>query len=359
MRARLRRSIDARLAADGTIMLLRGPGQGDLLLDGDGPRLGDLLARLDGTRDEARLARETGTSAAELAATLSALEDAAVIDDGDVYAAALDDTAAARFDRQLDVFADQLGTADAAAAAQLRLAGATVCLLGLGGLGSWVAWALASAGIGRIVGVDGDVIEQSNLNRQILFAADDVGRRKADAAGDALRRFAPALEFVPLHLQLESATDARLVMEGADVVVSTVDQPAHLAEHWVQEAAFAAGLPLLCMSQHPPFVRLGPLYVPGRTGCLCCQEAAWRHEWEHFAAAESATQLRAPSSTFGPACGVAGTLGAAEVVALLTGTHEPATLGAEQLLDMATMTVERRAVPRAADCSRCGSPTES
>lgn len=358
MRGRLRRSVDARLIEDGTILLLRGPAQGDIELEGDGDALAQLLAELDGTRTVEELGRELAVPSEELDDVIAELQAAGVVDDADVYADALSSPDRERFDRQLDVLADQLGDADAAAQAQNRLRQARVCLLGLGGLGSWVAWGLVTSGVGTIVGVDGDLVELSNLNRQILYSPSDVGRRKADVAGEVLRRFDPQLHYLGNHRHLTAPQEIGTIIEGADVVVTTIDHPPHLAEHWVQEAAFAAGIPVLAMTQHPPFVRIGPLYVPGRTGCLQCQETRWRESWERFEAIEGSRQVRAPSSTFGPACGVVGALAAAEVVAMITGVHEPATLGREHILDMSTLRVEERAVPRVAGCPRCDAATD-
>jgi hypothetical protein len=257
MRPRLRRSVDARLTGRGDVLLLRGPGQGDLVLEGDGDDLAALLTLADGTRDVGELARELGKQPDEVGAVLDALCDEGVIDDGEALADALGDDDAARFDRQLDVFADALGGTRAAAAAQRRLGDASVCLLGLGGLGCWVALALAQSGVGALVGVDGDVVETSNLNRQVLYSPADSGALKAQAAGRTLQRLAPGLRYAGVATRLRAEADVAAVIRGADVVVSTVDQPAHMVEHWVQQATFDQGIPLLTLSQHPPLVRSG------------------------------------------------------------------------------------------------------
>ena len=95
-----------------------------------------------------------------------------------------------RFDRQLPYFAE----AGEPAAAQRRLAGSTVVVLGCGGLGTWALGALASAGVGRFVLVDDDTVELSNLNRQILYGVDDLGAAKVERAAAWLARFDPGAE---------------------------------------------------------------------------------------------------------------------------------------------------------------------
>ena len=62
-------------------------------------------------------------------------------------------------------------------------------MLGVGGLGSWAAYALACCGVGELVLVDGDRVELSNFNRQMLYRERDIGRVKAEAAAEALAEF--------------------------------------------------------------------------------------------------------------------------------------------------------------------------
>jgi len=354
VRARLRRSVDVRLGPDGDVYVLRGPGVGDLILEGDGPALARLLGAVDGRRSIEELAVHLGADENEVRAAVEELAACGVLDDADAERSRIDARDAARYARQLPCFADQLGSMERASEAQARLRGATVCVIGLGGIGSWVALPLAEAGVGTLIGVDGDVVEESNLNRQVLFCEADLGRRKAEAAGERLRGLEARLAYVGLDRALASAADAVEVMRGADIVVNTADTPTHLIERWVQDAAFALDVPLLGVSQHPPHVRVGPLFVPGVTGCLDCQEARWAAEWPHFTIVQAAEQITPPSATFGPACAVVGALAANEVVAYLTGIHPPATLGRGLEVDLATLAVERHAVPRRPDCPRCG-----
>jgi bacteriocin biosynthesis cyclodehydratase domain-containing protein len=107
------------------------------------------------------------------------------------------------------------------------------------------------------------------------------------------------------------------------------------------------------MTQHPPQARVGPLYVPGETGCFACQERAYRRAYPLYEALERSEQLVAPSATFGPACGLVGVLAANDVIAHLTGIHRPATLGRALIFDLTSFAVEWEAVPRDGDCPVC------
>lgn len=102
-----------------------------------------------------------------------------------------------------------------------RLGRARVGIIGLGGLGSNVAWMLLRAGVGTLVLAEFDVVDESNLNRQFYFA-DQVGRLKTEACEENLRRVAPGA-----HLEVfnERVTEENLaaLFAGVDVMVEAVD----------------------------------------------------------------------------------------------------------------------------------------
>jgi adenylyltransferase/sulfurtransferase len=81
-------------------------------------------------------------------------------------------------------------------AGQLALKRGRVAIVGSGGLGSPVAMYLATAGVGTIGLIDFDVVDVSNLQRQILYATSDTGRRKVDAAADRLREMNPDIAII-------------------------------------------------------------------------------------------------------------------------------------------------------------------
>ena len=83
-----------------------------------------------------------------------------------------------RYDRQLRYFADLASAGTPAADYHRRIRTARVALLGVGGLGSWAAYALACCGVGELVLVDGDRVEESNFNRQILYREPAMSRSR-------------------------------------------------------------------------------------------------------------------------------------------------------------------------------------
>ena len=105
---------------------------------------------------------------------------------------------------------------------QRRLKAARVLCIGTGGLGSPIALYLAAAGVGRLGLVDFDVVDYSNLQRQILHGTEDVGRKKLNSAKDRIRDVNPNVQ-VDLHDCLFTSENARQIAEKYDIVIDGTD----------------------------------------------------------------------------------------------------------------------------------------
>lgn len=337
-------------ASDGRIYLLRGEAADDFAL-ADEPPARTLLAALDGSCSASGVAARVGEPAAvdaiEELFRLGLVEDAACDD-------VLHPVDRDRFERQLRYFGELVEPGRSRAEPQRRLAEARIVLLGAGGLGSWAAFALAGTGIGRLDVWDGDQVELSNLNRQILYAEDDLGRPKAVAAADTLQRFNSRMRVRAFPERLSSAAGVDAAVAGADFVVDAADWPAHAIERWVSRACFARGIPFITMSQLPPLARIGPLFVPGETGCYLCLESEHRARHPLYDELVAGKGLApSPAATFAPVCGLVGSQVAMDTVHHLTGLVRPSTLGRALVVDGRTMAVTEQAVPRLPGCPVC------
>jgi len=107
---------------------------------------------------------------------------------------------------------------------QARLGRAHVVVLGLGGVGSYAAEALARAGVGRLTLVDGERIDETNVNRQLHALDGELGRLKAEVMAERLRRIAPQAAVEPCAVRYDEATAERLVpAAGVDFVLDAMD----------------------------------------------------------------------------------------------------------------------------------------
>jgi molybdopterin-synthase adenylyltransferase len=350
-RPRIKRTLEL-VTSGGDVYVLRPAEEADLRIELEDDASRSLLAALDGSRTTEELERAFGVERTRDA--LGELAHMGLVDD------AADDELVpertrCRYDRQLRYFGDLAAASVPASEYQRRLADARVTMLGVGGLGSWAAYALACCGVGELVLVDGDRVEESNFNRQILYRERDIGRPKVDAAAEALAEFDSALRLETVARRLDSEDAVRAVADGADFVVNGADWPAHDIERWANAACFSLGVPFISMSHSPPVARVGPLYVPGETGCFECQEETYRRRFELYD--ELVEQRRgrpSPAATLGPVCAFVGGQVALEAVHQLTGICAPATSGVGHAYDLRTMTVTREEVPRVAGCPVCG-----
>lgn len=151
-------------------------------------------------------------------------------------------------------------------AGQLRLKEASVLLVGLGGLGAPSALYLAAAGVGRLGLIDGDVVDRSNLQRQVLYRESDVGRLKVEAARDHLRALNPHLQ-LDLFPERLTAANAHKRLAPYDVIVDGTDN--FTTRYLVNDACVLTGKPNVYGSVYR-FVGLASVFWAARGPCYRC-----------------------------------------------------------------------------------------
>jgi molybdopterin/thiamine biosynthesis adenylyltransferase len=222
-----------------------------------------------------------------------------------------------------------------------RLGRARAILIGMGGLGSPAALALARAGIGELGLVDPDVVEISNLHRQPLYGDADLGRPKVDVAAERLRTIAPALRVVTWCERFPDGAAAR-ALPHFDVVLDGTDTIA--AKFAVNDAAVAARVPL---------VHAGVLGFRGQImTVLPATTACYRCIFEDVPPPGEVPSCE-EAGILGPTAALVGALAAAEAVRIVTGTGASY---ANRLLVIDTLDGRHRrvSVGRRPDCRTCG-----
>ena len=205
--------------------------------------------------------------------------------------------------------------------AQERLAGAHVLILGCGGIGTHLAQELAATGIGKLTLVDHDVIEASNLNRQILYGPPDLGRPKVEVAAERIATFNPEIIVQTIRRRIDSAEALGEILQDVDLLVQTADEPVLELPLLVNRAALMARVPWINSGTVESLVEVGPLVLPGSRGCYRCwltEERApdTRHALETLRAG-SAPLRDYPRPSFSPLFALAASLLVTEVTKLL------------------------------------------
>lgn len=99
----------------------------------------------------------------------------------------------------------------------------TVCVLGIGGVGSFCVEALARSGIGRLILVDGDVVAPSNLNRQLMAVQETIGKAKTEAMAERIRQYRSDIEIRCVNRFYDASLNEELFCEPIDFVVDAID----------------------------------------------------------------------------------------------------------------------------------------
>lgn len=232
-------------------------------------------------------------------------------------------------------------------AGQQRLAAATVALVGLGGLGAPAGLYLAAAGIGRLVLIDDDDVELSNLQRQILYATGDIGQPKGHVAARRLTDIDPACQTVIRQVRLDDANAADL-LAGVDVVLDGSDS--FETRHAVNDACLRLGLPLVSgavgqwSGQVGVFCSGGPMFASEPPlPCYRC----WVRDVPAAAAHCAAVGV------IGALPGLIGTQMALQALKLISGAGRPL-LGRMWLHDSLNDETRIVTLTRDPDCPACG-----
>ncbi|MBF0429385.1 MAG: HesA/MoeB/ThiF family protein [Magnetococcales bacterium] len=181
---------------------------------------------------------------------------------------------------------------------QIRLGKTTVFILGAGGLGSPIAFYLAAAGVGHLIIADGDRVERSNLQRQILHTTSRIGTFKADSAAETLRALNPATQITSINEKI-TAESIHAITNACDLVVDASDN--FTTRYLLNQA---------CLEAKKTLVSGAVLGFEG-------QVATFRHGVDPNAPCYQCLYPRMGSEEGLPTCATAGVLGA---VAGMVGT---------------------------------------
>lgn len=145
-----------------------------------------------------------------------------------------------------------------------------VVIIGCGGIGNHTSVVLATAGVGEIMLVDDDLIEKTNLTRQVLFTEDDIGLRKTHVMKRELQRRNSDVHVSELIMNISTPEDLHKIPEG-DIWVVSADHPFNLI-NWVNKHCVAIRQSYINAGYVNDIAVFGPLYIPDVTGCYECQK---------------------------------------------------------------------------------------
>lgn len=235
-----------------------------------------------------------------------------------------------RYDRQLRIWGEE---------AQLKLKKASILIVGLGGLGSPAAIYLAAAGVGRLILVDDEIVELSNLNRQILYDETDIGKPKVDVAVKKLNKLNRNVEII--------AFKDKLTEENAEQLISMADIVLDGTDNW--KTRFIINKTCVKLGKTYVYAGVEGLYgqlmiiKPGEGPCLNCIIPKPPPEKECIPA-------------LGSAVAVVSLLEVNEAIKLITNIGKPA-IGYMLIYDAIEQSINKIKVKKRENCSICGKQT--
>ncbi len=236
---------------------------------------------------------------------------------------------------------------------QERLLAGRALIIGMGGLGSPAALYLAASGVGQLILCDHDIVDFSNLQRQVIHRTASVGLPKVASAQATLRDINPEVECVTLQSRADAAQLLELVAR-ADVVLDCSDN--FDTRYAVNRA---------CLAQHKPLVSGAAVQFHGQVAVFDFRREDAPCYNCLFSESSVAPEMRcATTGVFSPLVGIVGTLQAAEALKLLMGI-ERGLSGKLLSINALDMNIMRSSLSKDPDCSVCaaaatdGEPTHA
>jgi molybdopterin/thiamine biosynthesis adenylyltransferase/rhodanese-related sulfurtransferase len=243
--------------------------------------------------------------------------------------------------RELRRYSRHLLIPEVGLAGQERLAAARVLVIGIGGLGSPVLQYQTAAGVGRIGAIDDDAVDETNLQRQTLFATPDVGRPKAAVAGERLRALNPGVRIDAIEGRFD-ASNARDLVRLYDVIVDCTDR--FPTRYLINDA---------CLLEKKPDVYGSIFRFDGQVSVFGLDGGPCYRCLYPEAPPEGTVPTCAEGGVLGALAGIVGAWQASETLKLVLGVGEPLR-GRLMLIETLSARVREVRFDRDPECALCG-----
>jgi molybdopterin/thiamine biosynthesis adenylyltransferase len=234
----------------------------------------------------------------------------------------------------------QIKLAEFGSVGQKKLTDAEVLVVGIGGLGCPALQYLACSGVGKLVLMDDDLIDITNLGRQILFSPDDIGSPKVEVAKIQLQRLNPDIK-IETRRERFCQKNARELVRHADVVLDGSDN--FTTKYLINDA---------CVLEKTPFCHGGVLKWSGSTFTYTPGSPCLRCLFEDSPETEDIPNC-SEVGTLGPVAGIIANIQATEVIKILCGAGKPLS-GSLMSIDAHNMQARRIHFPIKKNCAVCG-----
>ena len=248
-------------------------------------------------------------------------------------------------ENEIEQYSRQIVLSEIGFDGQEKIKNATVTIIGTGGLGTPIAQQLVAMGIGKLKIVDRDVVEISNLHRQILYGPEDIGLPKAEVAADKLKILNPNVEVIPIVNSINDYTATKII-EGSDVVLDGLDSIS--ARYALNSACVKLKIPYIFGSAIETTGSVTTI-VPNETPCLECFQPNLKDE----NMPKCSIQGVHPSIL-----NIISTIQVAESIRLIT-EKKPLLQGKIFFSDISTLSFDKIKIIKQDSCEICGKNTSN
>lgn len=261
------------------------------------------------------------------------------------------------FDRQVR-FLNSFETSEASGKTfQSRLQRARVVIVGVGGYGSWLLLALSRMGVGEVICLDPDVVEVSNLDRQVAYSTTDIGKVKVDAALEFIRASGLPTKVTAVAKRIDTPRSLLPFLRGVDLVFNSFGffappYPRGNPARAISQACLLERVPMLSLGG----AWVGPLWLPGKSPCYFCFERALATKGAWGLSPANRAPL-AQKRMFLPVVGTTALAAVSEATLFLSGARRPDTISAINRLPWfaadAANSIRVLDLPANQRCGRC------
>lgn len=239
-----------------------------------------------------------------------------------------------------------------------KLFASRVLILGLGGVGTWVTEMLARMGVKRLVLIDNDVVEHSNIPRQAMFTLNDLGRMKVDAARSYCQSVSREIRVDTFSEHLRTVKSLGEKLKDIDLVINCADKPdVDATNALVSRACFKKRIPhILCGGYDGHLSFLSQTVIPFRTSCWFCY--ADSGIYEKLLDGFEILERNSGDLVGGTICPIGAQVAALQVqeaVRVLTGCSKLAMTNRKGEIDFLNLAINFTKIPKLKHCKLCGS----
>ena len=238
-----------------------------------------------------------------------------------------------------------------------NITNATVLIVGLGAVGSWVACNLAESGVKNFILMDADVVDITNLHRQFSYTEDDLGKYKTDVLETRLEAYDKNIKVVKLNCFIDENSLNQLNEYHIDLMINCADKPnVDTTSLWIGEYGMKRDIPHIIGGGYNLHLSLiGQTIIPGKCACVMCFQK--QLEEENKIDSSKVKKLMVQNrkvGSFAPMCSMIASMIGMEAIKVLSKNIIPANINRRGEFDIYSMDIQYKKYERRDDCEWCG-----